>query len=68
MTTEAYDALSQIAATDIRSVHYRGSLALIGFSEQTKPSFAKHILEKYFSRFGPLLRSRELFSHHRPEK
>ena len=43
MTTEAYDALSQIAATDIGSVDFRGSLALIGFSEQTKPSFVKHV-------------------------
>ena len=51
MTPEGYQALSQVAAEDITSVGYRSSFALIGFTENKKPSFVKqvcHELEKCF--------------------
>ena len=43
MTNEGYQSLSQVAAEYITSLNYRDSFALIGFTENEKPSFVKQV-------------------------
>lgn len=43
MTSEAYAALSKSVGTQITTIDFRGSFAMIGFSEAKKPSFVKQV-------------------------
>ena len=43
MTPEAYAALSTFVGAQITTIDFRGSFAMIGFSEAKKPSFVKQV-------------------------
>ena len=47
MTPDGYKALSKLSAQNITSINRRDSFALIGFTEEDKPSYVKQVCLLY---------------------